>query len=62
MAEPWMIIEADAEGNNTGALLVALRWEYVKYLTGTQATFARRTFTARQEAEEYCRYRNRGWR
>lgn len=62
MAEPWMILEPGDEGNFTGALLVALRREYAKYLMGAQATFARRSFTSRPEAEEYCRYRNRGWR
>jgi len=60
--EPWMILEPDAEGNYTSALLVVERSEYVKYLRGEQASFTKRTFTSREDAEENCRYRNRGWR
>jgi len=57
-----MILEPDAEGNYTSALLVVERSEYVKYLHGVHASFTKRTFTSRQDAEEHCRYRNRGWR
>lgn len=61
MLAPWMILMPGDEGNYTGAILVADRAEYVKYLAGTVGSFTFRQFTSAEEAWDNCNYRNRGW-